>query len=274
MTAMTEPTAVTVPAYHGDQRVTPLRVLRSELTKFRTLASTAWSLLAATVLTVGIGVLYAMLRVSRPPQPGAAFDGTAVSLAGVQLAQFAVGILGVLLITGEHSTGMIRTSITAVPRRLPVLWAKAVTLGLVTLAALLPATLAAFLVGQWLLSAEHLDASLTQPGVVRAVLGSALYLAAVGLFGLGLGALLRNTAGAIGALFGALFGLQLLAALLPATWSEHVYKFLPTPAGSAISAIQPDRVTSLGPWTGFGVFCLYITVVFALAAWRLRRRDI
>jgi ABC-2 type transport system permease protein len=274
MTAMTEPTTTTMPAYHGDQRVTPLRVLHAEFTKFRTLASTAWSMLAATALTVGIGVLYAILRVSRPPQPGAAFDGTAVSLAGVQLAQFAVGILGVLFITGEYSTRMIRTSLIAVPRRLPVLWGKAVALVLVTLAALLPATVAAFLVGQWLLSGQHLDASFGQPGVVRAVLGSALYLAAVGLFGLGLGALLRNTAGAIGALFGAMFGLQLLVALLPSTWSDHVYKFLPTPAGSAISAVAPDPVTSLGPWTGLGVFCLYVTVVFALAAWLLRRRDV
>jgi len=251
-----------------------MSVLHAEFTKFRTVASTAWSLAAATALTVGIGLLYATLRVARPPQAGTPFDGTAVSMAGVQLAQFAVGVLGVLVITGEYSTGLIRTTFVAVPRRLPVLWGKAVTLALLTFAASLPATVVTFLIGQRLLSAEHLDTSFGQPGVVRAVVGSALYLTAVSLFGLGLGALLRNTAGAIAALFGALFMLQILAGLLPASWSDQAYKYLPTPAGSAITAVQPDPVTSLGPWTGFGLFCLYAAVVLALAAWRLRRRDV
>jgi ABC-type transport system involved in multi-copper enzyme maturation permease subunit len=266
-------TTMTMPAYHHDQRVTWLRVLRAELTKFRTLASTAWSLVAATALTVGFGLLYSTLRVTRPPRAGAAFDATAVSLTGVQLAQFAIGILGVLLITGEYSTGLIRTSLVAVPSRLPVLWGKAATLALVTLAASLPATVVAFRIGQRVLSAEDLDTSFSQPGVARAVLGSALYLAAVGLFGLGLGALLRNTAGATAALFGALFMLQILIAPLPESWSDHAYKYLPTPAGSAITAVRPDPTASFGPWTGFGLFCLYVAVVLALAAWQLRRRD-
>lgn len=250
-----------------------MTVLRSEFTKFRTVASTAWSLTAATALTVGIGLLYVTLRVARPPQAGTPFDPTAVSMAGVQLAQLAVGILGVLMITGEYGTGLIRTTLVAVPRRLPVLWGKATVLSLLTLAASLPATVVTFLIGQRLLSDQHLGTSLGQPGVLRAVLGSALYLTAVSLFGLGLGAVLRNTAGAIAALFGALFMLQILAGLLPASWSDHAYKYLPTPAGSAITAVHPDAVTSLGPWTGFGLFCLYTALVLALAAWLLRRRD-
>ena len=253
--------------------VTPVRVLRAELTKFRTLPSSAWSLLATTALTIGIGVLYAMLRVSRPPQPGAPFDATAVSLSGVQLAQFAVGILGVLLVTGEYGTGLIRATLVAVPGRLPVLWAKAAAVALTTLAASLPGTVVAFFVGQRLLSRAHLDVSFGAPGVARAVLGSAFYLAAVALFGLGLGTVLRNTAGAISALFGALFGLQLLGGLLPGSWSDHVYRYLPTPAGSAITAVHPDPATSFGPWTGFGLFCGYVAAVLALAAWQLRRRD-
>ena len=250
-----------------------MKVLHAELTKIRTLPSAAWALLAATALTVGIGLLYATLRVARPPATGAAFDATAVSLTGVQLAQLAIGILGVLLITGEFGTGLIRTSFVAVPGRLPVLWGKAGALTLVTLAASLPATVVTFLLGQWVLSGEHLDTSFGAPGVARAVLGSSLYLAAVGLFGLGLGALLRSTAGAIAALFGALFMLQILTGLLPESWSDHVYKYLPTPAGSAITTVQPDPVASLGPWTGFGLFCLYVAIVLALAARQLRRRD-
>jgi ABC-2 type transport system permease protein len=255
--------------------VTQVRVIRSEWTKLRTLPSSAWSLLAAAVLIVGFGALYSGVRVTRPPQDPAAiasFDPTAVSLSGLQLAQLAIGVLGALLITGEYATGMIRTSFAAVPHRLPVLWGKAIGYALAVLALSVPATFAAFLVGQSILSSEHLDTTLGQPGVARAVLGGALYLAAVGLLGLGLGALLRGTAAAVGALFGLLFAPQILVDFLPSTWSDHAYGYLPAPAGIAITNLRPDP-TSLAPWTGFGVFCLYAAILPALAAWRLRRQD-
>jgi ABC-2 type transport system permease protein len=257
------------------QRVTQARVVRSEWTKLRTAPSTVWSLLAALALIVGFGALYCVLRVTRPPSDPAAvasFDPTAVSLTGVQLAQLAVGVLGVLLVAGEYATGTIRVSLAAVPRRLPVLWGKAIVLALTTLVLCLPAVLAAFLVGQSILSAEGLDTSLGDPGVARAVLGSALFLGAVGLLGLGLGALLRGTAGAVAGLFGLLFGPQLLSGLLPAAWSDRIYPYLPVPAGAAVANVRPDPA-ALAPWTGFGLFCLYTAVVLALAAWQLRRRD-
>ncbi len=260
----------------AEQRVTQYRVLRSEWTKLRSLPSTAWSLLAAVVLIVGFGALYSVVRVTRPPRGAAnvaAFDPTAVSLSGVQLAQLAIGVLGVLLISGEYATGSIRTSFAAVPGRLPVLWGKAIAFGLTTLVLCAPAVLAAFLVGQSILSAEHLDTTLSDPGAARAVLGSALYLAAVGLLGLGLGAALRNTAGAISALFGLLFGLQIVVGLLPSSWSDHVYKYLPVPAGTAVTTVHPDPTALLAPWTGLGVFCLYVAVLLGLGAWRLRHRD-
>ena len=187
MTA-TRPTAPARPTGPAAQRVTQARVVRSEWTKLRTLPSTAWSLLAAVALIVGFGALYCLVRVTRPPSDpaaAAAFDPTAVSLSGVQVAQLAVGILGVLLVTGEYATGTIRVSLTAVPRRLPVLWGKAVVFGLTALVLCLPAVLAAFLVGQSILSAEQLDSRLSDPGVARAVLGSALLLSAGGLLGLG-----------------------------------------------------------------------------------------
>jgi ABC-2 type transport system permease protein len=256
-------------------RVTPARVLRSEWTKLRSLPSTAWSLLTTVVLIVGFSAVYSMVRVTRPPrQPAdvASFDPIAVSLTGVHLAQLAIGVLGVLLITGEYATGMIRTSLAAVPRRLPVLWGKAVAFALTTLALCVPATFAAFLLGQSILSAEHLDTSLGHPGAARAVLGGALYLTAVGLLGLGLGGLLRNTAGAVSALFGVLFAPQILAGFLPDTWSDEIYKYLPMPAGVAVTNVRADPA-SLGPWTGLGLFCLYTAVVLGLAAWQLRRRD-
>jgi ABC-2 type transport system permease protein len=263
------------PAGPAAQRVTQARVVRSEWTKLRSQPSTAWSLLATLALVVGFGGLYALLRVTRPPSDPAAvaaFDATAVSLTGVQLAELAIGVLGVLLVAGEYATGTIRVSFAAVPRRLPVLWGKAVVLGLTTLVLCLPAALAAFLLGQSILSDKGLDVPLSAPGVARAVAGSALYLGGVGLLGLGLGALLRSTAGAVAGLFGLLFGPQLLAGTLPETWSDKLYPYLPVPAGVAVTTVRPDAA-SLGPWTGFGVFCLYIAVVLALAAWRLRRHD-
>ncbi len=272
---MTEPTVPAVAGNHGDLRVTQARVIRSEWTKLRSLPSSAWSLLVAAVLIVGFGALYAGVRVTRPPQQPAdiaSFDPTAISLGGVQLAQLAIGVLGALLFTGEYATGTIRTSFAAVPRRLPVLWGKAIGFALAVLTLCVPATLAAFLVGQSILSSEHLDTTLRQPGTTRAVLGAALYLAAVGLLGLGLGALLRGTAAAIGALLGLLFAPQILVEFLPSTWSDHIYGYLPAPAGIAITNLRPDP-TSLAPWAGFGVFCLYTAVLLALAAWRLRRRD-
>jgi ABC-2 type transport system permease protein len=272
MTTLAQPSAQP----SSRQRVTQARTLRSEWTKFRSQPSAGWSLLTAVALIIGFGVLYSLVRVTRPPRSPAdvaSFDPTAIGLAGAQLAQVAVGVLGVLLITSEYATGMIRTSMVAVPRRLPVLWAKAIVLALTAPVVFVPATFATFLVSQSVLSRERLGTSLDEPGVARAVLGSALYLTAVGLLGLGLGALLRNTAGAIATLFGVLFGLQIVAGFLPASVADTVSRYLPTPAGVAVTNVRPDPA-SLGPWAGFGLFCLYTAIVLGLAAWLLRRRDV
>jgi hypothetical protein len=134
------------------------------------------------------------------------------------------------------------------------------------------ATFAAFGVGQQILSPHHLGTTLGQPGTVRAVLGSALYLTAIGLLGLGLGALLRRTAGAISALFGILLAFPVIAGFLPGGLSDQVSKYLPGPAGVAITSARPDP-SALGPWAGFGVLCLYAAIALGLAAWLLRRRD-
>jgi hypothetical protein len=162
---------------------------------------------------------------------------------------------------------------TAVPKRVPVLIGKAAVYGLTTLVLMIPAVVIAFLVGQSILSPGHLATSLGGPGTARAVVGAALYLAAVGLLGLALGGLLRHTAGAVGALFGVLFALQIVVGFLPASVADGVTKYLPTPAGAAVTNVRPDPA-SLGPWAGFGLFCLYAAVVLALAAWLLRRRDV
>ena len=273
MTAST--TTAAFPAYSRPQRVTRARVMRSEWIKLRTQPAALWSLLSAVVLTVGFGVLYSLLRVARPPHGAAAasYDPVAVSLSGVQLAQIAVGVLGVLLITSEYATGLIRTTVAAVPKRLPALWGKAATLTAATLLIGLPASFVTFTAGQSILARQHLSTTLGQPGVIRAVIGYALYLAVAGLLGLALGTLLRSTAGGISALFGVLFALPLVASFLPGSLSDEVSKYLPGTAGQAITTVHPDPATSLSPWTGFGVFCAYAAVLLALAAVRMRRGD-
>jgi ABC-type transport system involved in multi-copper enzyme maturation permease subunit len=196
-----------------------------------------------------------------------------VSLAGTNLAQFAVGVLGVLLVSGEFATGSIRVTLAAVPNRLPVLWGKAVVFGVTTLVLCVPAVVVAFFVGQSILSAEHLDVGFGEPGVARAVIGSAVVLALVGLLGLGLGGVLRNTAGGVASLFGLLFAPQILVGFLPASVSDEIYKYLPSPAGQAVGFVEPDPTFALNPWAGLGVFALYTAILLGLAAWRLRRRD-
>ena len=259
------------------QRVTQVRVLRSELTKLRSLRSTMWSLLAALVLIVGLAVLVPAVRVAHwpPTDPGEVrrFDPVGISLGGTFLAQMAMGVLGVLLITGEYATGMIRATLAAVPKRLPVLWAKLGVFGAVSLALVTPAVLAAFFIGQAILSSKHIDTTFGAPDVARAVFGNALYVVAVGLFGLGLGALLRNTAAAISSLFGVLFVLPLIDRLLPSDWQSHISRYLPLNAGQAVTNVHNDA-SSMAPWSGFTLFCLYVAGVVAVAAWRLRASDV
>jgi ABC-2 type transport system permease protein len=256
-------------------RVTQARVMKSEWTKLRTQPGALWSLLSAVILVIAFGIGYSLLREARPPHGAAAasFDPVSVSLAGVQLAQVAAGVLGVLLITSEYATGLIRTTLAAVPRRLPTLWGKAVVLAAAVVAVSLPAAVAVVLAGQSILGREHLSVSIGDPGVARAVIGSALYLAVAGLLGLALGALLRSTAGGIAALFGLLFAVPILVGFLPGTLSDEIGKYLPGAAGLAVTTVHQDPATSLAPWTGLGVFCAYTAVLLGFAAVRMRRGD-
>ncbi len=167
---------------------------------------------------------------------------------------------------------MIRATFAAVPARLPVLWAKAMVFAMTTLAVTVPSVVVAFLVGQSIFKAKNLQTTLGGPGVLRAVLGAALYLTVVGVLGLGLGALLRNTAAGISALFGVLFVLPIIVRFLPSSWAEPIDKYLPNTVGEAITHVHPDP-SALGPWTGFGLFCGYAAVVLVAAAVNLRRRD-
>jgi ABC-2 type transport system permease protein len=256
-------------------RVTQARVALSEWTKLRSVRSTRWSLLAAFLFTVGIAAIACAVVSHHYPQMSAHdkadFHPLEVNLAGVQLAQLAIGVLGVLIITAEYSTGMIRASFTAVPKRLPVLWAKIAVFGAVTFALMLPAVLIAFVVGQAILAGHHIDVAITAPHVVRVLVGAALYLTVVGLFGLGLGAIVRNTAGGIASFAAIMFVLPPLMNVLPTSWNNAASPYLPLQAGEAILATTPGG--HLSPWLGLALFAGYAAVALAVAALLLVRRD-
>lgn len=268
-------TAIALPTLPRTGRVTQARIFVSEWTKLRSVRSTRWSLFVAFLFTTGIAALATAVISHHWPHmsPGDrnGFHPLEPTFAGVQLAQLAIGVLGVLVISGEYSTGMIRASMTAAPKRLPVLWGKAVVYGLTTLALMVPAAFIAFFVGQSVLSGRGIEAHLGDPGVLRAVFGAGLYLTVVGLFGLGLGAIVRNTAGGIALFAGIMFVLPPLMNVLPTSWNNAASPYLPLQAGERV--LQTTGGT-LGPWAGFGVLCGYAVASLAIAAVLLKRRDV
>ena len=267
-----------VPAVReASPKVTQARVLRSEWTKFRSLRSTVWTLLIALVLMTGIGALFSAVNASQyhtfDAAQRAAFDPVTASLAGTSFAVIAFGVLGILMTSGEYGTGMIRASLTVVPRRLPVLWAKLAVFAGAVLTVSLAASFAAFWIGQALLSSHQLGVSLSAPGALRSVVGAALYITVSGLLGVALGALLRSTAAGIATFAGVFFVLPPLAGLLPSSIRDHLVQYLPSNAGSALWGGVQDASHALSPWTGFAVLCGYAVVLVTAAAWRLRRSD-
>jgi ABC-type transport system involved in multi-copper enzyme maturation permease subunit len=255
--------------------VTQPRVVLSEWTKLRSLRSSRLSLLVAVGLVVGLGLLIPLVNVSNwtPGTPTAGYDSVSRSLGGIYLAQLAFGVLGVMLVTGEYSTGMIRATFGAVPRRLPVLWGKLAVFGGVTVVLGTLSCVVAFIGGQAIFASKHVDASFGDPHVLRAVLGAGLFLAAIGALGVALGALLRNTAAGIATLTGLLFVLPVIVSTLPERLSSKIGRYLPGEAGTAIIQIHHDPA-QLAPWTGLGVLCAYAAVVTAAAAVMLIRRDV
>jgi ABC-type transport system involved in multi-copper enzyme maturation permease subunit len=274
---MTATISRTAPApLPSDVRVTQGRVLASEWVKFRSLRSSYVALAATVVVMIGFGVLFPAVVKSRwlemDPAEQAHFDPTVASLRGLYLAQLIVGVLGVLVVSGEYSTGMIRASLSAAPRRLPVLWAKLAVFAVITFVVSTVGSFIAFFIGQSILSSQHIETTLGSPGVLRAVIGTGLYLTMVGVLGVALGWILRHTAGAIGTLFGLLLVLPALGSALPNSWAVHIDPYLPSTAGQALTLVRGDP-ESLAPWTGFWVFCVYLVVAIVLAAVLLRRRD-
>ena len=254
--------------------VTLGRVTSSEWVKLRSLRSSWITMGLAVAGLVVFAVLGGYLTNHNwdhmRPARLARFDPVGLSLAGLNFSQLAIGVLGVLFVTGEYGTGMIRSTLGAAPKRLPVLWAKAMLFGAVTLVLMEISAFVAFFGGQAALGSH--STTIGAPGALRAVVGTGLYLTVVALLGIGLGFVIRSTAGGIAALFGLLLVLPGILAILPDSWQTTIGPYLPSNAGSAIYDLHPDPGT-LAPWTGFGVFCLYAVAALAAAAAVLQRRD-
>lgn len=251
-------------------------VLRSEWTKLRSVRSTMWALLATVGITVGFGSLFCFAYTARYDRltlsERRTVDPTLLSLRGLFLSSLAIGVLGVLVMSAEYATGMIRSTLTAVPQRRVVLAAKAVVFGTVALIVSVGSAFAAFGIGQAILARKHLGTSLTDATVLRAVLGAAAYLTIVGLLGLTLGTILRRTAGAIATLVGLVFIADLLVQALPSPWNTDIGKFLPGNAGLALFSVRAnsDRLT---PGAALIVLVLWLAGSLTLATITLTRRD-
>lgn len=267
----------TLPRLAHAGRVTQLRVALSEWTKLRSVRSTRWSLLIAVVLTIGFPLLFAAVTSSHwgsmSPHDRADRHPLDIALAGVNVSQLAIAVLGVLVITAEYSTGMIRASFTAVPKRLPVLWAKLGVYALVSFALMLPSVLIAFFASQAILSKHDiLQISFSHGGVARAVIGGAVYLMLVGIFAMALGAIVRNTAGGIALFAGIFFVIPPLLNVLPTSWQNAINPYIPDSAARSIFQLTHGS-HSLSPAGGLALFVGYCAFVVAIAAVLLVRRD-
>jgi ABC-2 type transport system permease protein len=261
-------------------KATLARAMNAEWIKFRTLRSSWLTLGAAVALMVIIGLVIGY-ETSTASWGAAARDGSpaldstlklaSAPLRGFLITHLVVGVLGILLVTGEYATGMIRSTFTAVPRRLHVVGAKAAVFGVVALVAMTLASFAAFYGAQIFLGPHGHGSSISDPGALRSVAGAGLYLTLVGLLGAGIGWIVRSTAGAITALVGLLLILPNLIPLL-GSWSDSIVKYLPSNAGESFitSARMPD---TLRPVTGIGVLALWAAAAFVAAAVLVRRRD-
>lgn len=264
-------------ATRGPSRVTQAGAFRSEWTKLYSLRSTRYSLLATAVMTIGFGIIASAARAARwstmSAVDKATFDPLSTSLLGVRFGVLAIGVLGVLLISGEYATGMIRSTMAAVPKRLPVLWGKTGVYALVALTLSVPTVLIAFFAGQAILSGQHIQIAFSHAGVPLAVLGGAVYLTLTGLFALGLGAITRNTAAGIASFAGIMFVVPPLVTVLPSSIANSITPYLPSNAGEAIMTIGHHGQT-LSTGAGLAVLAAYVTATIAAAAVLLVRRDV
>lgn len=249
---------------------------RSEWTKIRSVRSTVWTILAMTIVTLGIAsVTVASHWITLTPTQRATFDPTMNSLRGLLFAEFVVGVLGVLVMSAEYGTGTIRATLTAVPSRVRVLATKVGVFAVVT--SIIGETLSfgAFFVGQALLARGAPHAALSQPGVLRAVVGEGLVIMALGLLALGFATIIRHTAGAIATFTGFMFVIPFILQALPSSIGQPVLKFTLFNISGTMVSVTHNISTgpTFAPWTGLAMLCGYAVASLLLGGWLMVRRD-
>jgi hypothetical protein len=261
-----------------DGRVTLPRIVAAELVKLRSIRSVVYALAVAVLSILVSGASAAIGIVLVAGQPEAAGLGAELgadplggTLTGVTFTAYIIAAVGVLAVTSEYSGGTIRTTLAAVPKRAHLVLAKAIAVATVVFPVAVVSMLGTFFAVQQVLAGSDFAVSWTTPGVLRALVGAALYLTVVALLGLGFGFLLRSTAGTIAMVVGVLTLPQLFALLLPDSVSDTVVPLMPDPAGAAVMNLTQNA--SLEPWTGFAVFVGYATVTLAGATLLFRHRD-
>ena len=299
MTSVSPPAPATaLPVSAAPHRLRLGGLLMGEWTKIRSVRSTMWTLLIFVIVSLGLTGLFTWLTLNalNNGRNGARSSGiitdpvSFILGTGLGLGQLAICVLGALVITSEYSSGTIRASLLAVPRRYPVLLAKALVFAALVFVVGEIVAFASFYIGVALINghvitlhgtigghavtARHtITVSLSQPGVLRAVFGAGLYLTVLGLFALAIGGLIRHTAGAITAVIGMVLIIFPLAGLLPDSWGAHVHAYLPTIAGQLITADKHQSGQLLSPWQGFGVFCAWTALLLAASIFLLQERD-
>ncbi|MEA9986402.1 MULTISPECIES: ABC transporter permease [Subtercola] len=256
-------------------RLSAAGILRSEWIKLRTLRSTVWAYAVILVIQIAFGLLIVAISVndggiSRGPERGITLASLATfgPIAGVAFGQLVVSVLGVLVISGEYTTGQIRSSFAAVPKRLPVLWAKVAVFGVVTFVVSLVSILLTYLVTAPILSGAGVTSNLFEGNLLLTFVGAAGYLALIGILSMAIGAILRSTAGGIAGALGLLLVVPVVFSLIPADWAHSLSDWLPSAAGSNI--YQPGIFEW---WQGLLILLGWIVVALATAATLMRRRD-
>jgi len=252
------------------------RAMTSEWIKMKSVRSTQWTIALFVTMTVGIAALISIAvsnewsRMTAEDKAG--FDPTDASLQGLVLAQLVIGVLGVLAVTAEYSSGTIRATLAAVPRRLRALSAKALVFTAVAAVTSLVTCFAAFFLSGALMHSTGAAASLSDPGAVRSIVGASFYLVCVGLIALGIGTVVRSTAAAITTMVGVVFVLPLIGQLLPHSWSEPVMKWLPMSMGQSLASVTRDPQT-FAPGMAAVMIAAYAAVALAAGGFFLVRRD-
>lgn len=261
------------PADVSAHDVTLPRVIQSEWIKLRSVRSTIVTLSLTACAVIATGVLVSMLSNGIPiaAEGEASYDPAGNSLFGATLAQLVLGVMGALVVTSEYSTGLIRTTLTAVPRRLPVLWAKVIVVAAAAFATMVTSLLVAFFVGQAVYGGGGPSASLSDPGVLRAVLAAALFPTVIAVMGVGFGALTRHTATAIGVLVALLFVVPVLLETLGGVWGR-ASEYLPGEAGQALMTVVRSS-GDMAPGTALLVLIGWIGALLAAGTFALKRRD-